>query len=143
MPPDLLDRARKSNYKNMQISFTSNSDPQLDAIKLPPHSVEAEQSVLGGILLDTTALDKISDLISEQDFYRFEHRLIFRHIARLSDHAKAVDVITVAESLESNAELDKAGDWPIWDRLRKMFPLPLIFADMQKLCVSAVSCADW
>ncbi|MEQ1674016.1 MAG: replicative DNA helicase [Candidatus Nitrotoga sp.] len=93
----------------MQISFTPNSDPQIDAIKLPPHSVEAEQSVLGGILLDTTALDKISDLIGEQDFYRFEHRLIFRHIARLSDHAKAVDVITVAESLESNAELDKAG----------------------------------
>ena len=85
------------------------SDPQLDAIKLPPHSVEAEQSVLGGILLDTTAWDKITDILQEQDFYRYEHRLIFRHIAQLIDHAKPVDVITVAESLESNAELDKAG----------------------------------
>ncbi len=93
----------------MQNSFIPTGDTQLDAIKLPPHSVEAEQSVLGGILLDTTAWDKIVDLISEQDFYRFEHRLIYRHIARLSDHAKAVDVITVAESLESNAELDKVG----------------------------------
>ncbi|HMC12765.1 MAG TPA: DnaB-like helicase N-terminal domain-containing protein, partial [Gallionellaceae bacterium] len=85
------------------------SDSQLDAIKLPPHSVEAEQSVLGGVLLDTTAWDKIADLIGEQDFYRNEHRLIYRHIARLSDHAKPVDVITVAESLESNAELERAG----------------------------------
>ena len=93
----------------MQNFSIPSADPQLDAIKLPPHSVEAEQSVLGGILLDTSAWDKIVDLISERDFYRFEHRLIYRHIARLTDHAKPVDVITVAESLEGNAELDKAG----------------------------------
>lgn len=85
------------------------ADPQLDAIKLPPHSVEAEQSVLGGILLDTTAWDKITDLLGEQSFYRYEHRLIFRHISKLTEQAKPVDVITVAESLESNAELEKAG----------------------------------
>lgn len=85
------------------------SDSQLDAIKLPPHSVEAEQSVLGGILLDSTAWDKIVDLLQEQDFYRYEHRIAFRHIAQLADQAKPVDVITVAESLENNAELDKAG----------------------------------
>jgi replicative DNA helicase len=85
------------------------SDPQLDAIKLPPHSVEAEQSVLGGILLDSTAWDKIADILQEYDFYRYEHRLIFRHIALLIEHAKPVDAITVAESMENNAELDKAG----------------------------------
>jgi replicative DNA helicase len=93
----------------MQNLSIHSADPQLDAIKLPPHSVEAEQSVLGGILLDTSAWDKIVDLIGESDFYRFEHRLIYRHIAHLTDRAKPVDVITVAESLESNAELDKAG----------------------------------
>ena len=93
----------------MQNLSTHSADPQFDAIKLPPHSVEAEQSVLGGILLDASAWDKIVDLISEQDFYRFEHRLIYRHIAHLTDRAKPVDVITVAESLEGNAELDKAG----------------------------------
>jgi len=65
--------------------------------------------VLGGILLDTTAWDKIADILQEQDFYRYEHRLIFHHIAVLIEHAKPVDVITVAESLESNAELEKAG----------------------------------
>ena len=65
--------------------------------------------MLGGILLDTTAWDKIADILQEQDFYRYEHRLIFHHIAVLIEHAKPVDVITVAESLESNAELEKAG----------------------------------
>ena len=93
----------------MQKFSIPTSDPQLDAIKLPPHSVEAEQSVLGGILLDTNAWDKITDLVREHDFYRYEHRLIFRHIARLTEQARPVDVITVAESLEGNAELDKAG----------------------------------
>ena len=93
----------------MQNFSIPTPDTQLEALKLPPHSVEAEQSVLGGIFIDTTAWDKISDLISEPDFYRFEHRLIYRHIGRLTEHAKPVDVITVAESLESNAELDKVG----------------------------------
>ncbi len=93
----------------MQNFSISATDSQLEAIKLPPHSVEAEQSVLGGVLLDASAWDKITDLIGEQAFYRFEHRLIYRHIARLTEYGKPVDVITVAESLESNAELEKAG----------------------------------
>ncbi len=87
----------------------SNSDTQLDQIKLPPHSVEAEQSVLGGLMLESSALDKIADLITQDDFYRFEHRLIYRQIVRMSELAKPVDVITVAESLEIAGELDKVG----------------------------------
>lgn len=98
------------------------SDPQLDAIKLPPHSVEAEQSVLGGILLDSTAWDKITDVLQESDFYRYEHRLIFHHIWQLTDHAKPVDVLTVAESLESNAELGKAGGLPYLGSLAQNVP---------------------
>jgi len=78
----------------------SSPDTQLDQIKLPPHSVEAEQSVLGGLLLETSALDKIADLMTADDFYRHEHRLIYRQIVRLSELAKPVDVITVAEALE-------------------------------------------
>ncbi len=93
----------------MQNYSSPPADSQLEALKLPPHSAEAEQSVLGGILLDTSAWDKIADLLSESDFYRNEHRLIWRHIGRLTEQAKPVDVITVAESLESNAELEKAG----------------------------------
>jgi len=93
----------------MQNLSLVNNDPQLDAIKLPPHSVEAEQSVLGGMLLDATAWDKVADLIGSQDFYRNEHRIIYQHIERLCDQARPVDVITVAESLESHNELEKAG----------------------------------
>ena len=87
----------------------SSSDAQIDQIKLPPHSVEAEQSVLGGLMLESSALDKIADLITQDDFYRFEHRLIFRQIVRMSEQAKPVDVITVAEGLEIAGELDKVG----------------------------------
>jgi replicative DNA helicase len=87
----------------------SSSDAQLDQIKLPPHSVEAEQSVLGGLLLEASALDRVADLMTDDDFYRQEHRLIFRQIVRLSEMAKPVDVITVAEALELAGELDKVG----------------------------------
>jgi len=87
----------------------SNADTQIEQIKLPPHSVEAEQSVLGGLLLEASALDRVADLMTEDDFYRHEHRLIFRQIVRLSEMAKPVDVITVAEALEIAGELDKVG----------------------------------
>ncbi len=84
-------------------------DTQVELIKLPPHSVEAEQSVLGGLLLDNTAWEKIADLISESDFYRGDHRLIWRHISKLIEHSRPADVITVSESLESTKELDSIG----------------------------------
>ncbi|OGS92410.1 MAG: replicative DNA helicase [Gallionellales bacterium GWA2_60_18] len=100
----------------------SDPDAQLDQIKLPPHSVEAEQSVLGGLLLDANALDKISDLVFDSDFYRQDHRLIFRQIIRLSEQAKPVDVITVAEALEIAGELDKAGGLPYLGSLAQNVP---------------------
>ncbi len=100
----------------------SNTDAQLDQIKLPPHSVEAEQSVLGGLLLEATALDKITDLLTADDFYRQEHRLIFRQIVRLSEQAKPVDVITVAEALEIAGELDKVGGLPYLGGLAQNVP---------------------
>ena len=100
----------------------SSSDSQLDQIKLPPHSVEAEQSVLGGLMLDSTALDRIADLIIDEDFYRHEHRLIYRQIVRLSELAKPVDVITVAEALEIAGELDKVGGLPYLGGLAQNVP---------------------
>ena len=100
----------------------SNPDTQLDQIKLPPHSVEAEQSVLGGLLLEASALDKIADLITDDDFYRREHRLIYRQIVRLSELAKPVDVITVAEALEIAGDLDKIGGLPYLGGLAQNVP---------------------
>ncbi|OGS96480.1 MAG: replicative DNA helicase [Gallionellales bacterium RIFCSPLOWO2_02_FULL_57_47] len=100
----------------------SSSDTQLDQIKLPPHSVEAEQSVLGGLMLDSTALDRIADLITDNDFYRQEHRLIYRQVVRLSEMAKPVDVITVAEALEISGELEKVGGLPYLGGLAQNVP---------------------
>jgi replicative DNA helicase len=100
----------------------SNSDAQIDQIKLPPHSVEAEQSVLGGLMLESSALDRIADLITDDDFYRREHRLIYRQIVRLSELAKPVDVITVAEALEIAGELDKVGGLPYLGGLAQNVP---------------------
>ena len=91
-------------------SVTSlHSDPSVDAIRLPPHSLEAEQSVLGGLLLDNSAWERIADKVEEQDFYRSDHRLVYRHISRLIDANRPADVLTVSESLERSAELANAG----------------------------------
>ena len=84
-------------------------DPLVDSLKIPPHSVEAEQSVLGGLLLDNAACDKIADFLSPADFYRFDHRQIFQHIAKLISVAKPADVITVFESLSSSAKAEEVG----------------------------------
>ncbi|MEQ1525358.1 MAG: replicative DNA helicase [Gallionella sp.] len=100
----------------------SNSDAQIDEIKLPPNSVEAEQSVLGGLLLESSALDKIADLINESDFYRKEHRLIYQQIVRLSELAKPIDVITVAEALEIAGKLGDVGGLPYLGGLAQNVP---------------------
>ena len=85
------------------------ADPELSAIKLPPHSLEAEQSVLGGLMLENSALDRVADVINEADFYRADHRAIWKHIIRLIDENRPADVITVAEALETHNQLDGVG----------------------------------
>jgi replicative DNA helicase len=84
-------------------------DAQVEATRVPPQSIEAEQSVLGGLLLDNTAWDRISDLIAAADFYRADHRLIFEHIGRLIEGGRPADALTVAESLERSAQLTEVG----------------------------------
>ena len=81
----------------------------LSDLRVPPHSVEAEQSVLGGLLLDNTAWEKIADLVGEGDFYRHDHRLIWRAVSKLIDTGRPADVITVSERLESTGELTDIG----------------------------------
>src|SRR6516165_557963 len=84
-------------------------DPQLDNLKLPPHSLEAEQSVLGGLLLDNDAVDKVGDILADGDFYSEAHRLVYAHILKLAADAKPADVVTVSESLASVQKLDYIG----------------------------------
>ncbi|WP_144372175.1 replicative DNA helicase [Vogesella urethralis] len=85
------------------------NDASVAAIRTPPHSIEAEQSVLGGLLLDNSAWEKVADLLTDGDFYRHDHRIIFRHIAQLVDLARPADVVTVSESLDKHAELANVG----------------------------------
>ena len=85
------------------------AETQIETLKLPPHSVEAEQSVLGGLLLENNAWERIGDIVNEDDFYRHDHRLIFRHIVKLLEGNKPADVVTVSESLENSAELANVG----------------------------------
>ncbi|MET0917327.1 MAG: replicative DNA helicase, partial [Burkholderiales bacterium] len=84
-------------------------DPQIDALKLPPHSLEAEQSVLGGLLLDNEAADRVGDVVFAADFYSEAHRVIYDHIVRLIADGRPADVVTLAESLGSSQKLDYIG----------------------------------
>ncbi len=77
--------------------------------KVPPHSIEAEQAVLGGLMIDNSAWDQVADRIREHDFYRMDHRTIYRAMADLALHTKPIDVITVTEHLENGGTLESSG----------------------------------
>ncbi len=78
-------------------------------LKLPPHSLEAEQSVLGGLMIANDAWDKVADMVTDVDFYRPEHRLIFRRMAQLVEATQPIDIVTLADALTHADELDRAG----------------------------------
>ena len=81
----------------------------VSALRMPPHSLEAEQAVLGGLMLDNAVWDQIADRLDETDFYRRDHCLLFRAIRHLAENGKPFDVLTLAEWLEANHELESAG----------------------------------
>jgi replicative DNA helicase len=82
---------------------------RVDDLKVPPHSMEAEQSVIGGLMLDNKSWDEIADIINEQDFYRHDHSLILRAINALAGDDQPYDVVTVSEWLGSRGELETIG----------------------------------
>lgn len=79
---------------------------------MPPHSIQAEQAVLGGLMLDNETWDRVADKVGQQDFYRREHQLIFAAIVSLSAADRPFDVVTLAEELERREELDEVGGLP-------------------------------
>ncbi len=89
--------------------MTIREDQETSRIKVPPHSVEAEQAVLGGLLLDGSKWDLIGDVVSSGDFYRSDHRLIYQAIERLAGEGESLDVVTLAEFLQRAGELEEAG----------------------------------
>ncbi|KZZ42859.1 replicative DNA helicase [Thalassolituus sp. HI0120] len=90
--------------------------------RTPPHSVEAEQSVLGSLMLDERAWESVSESTVDTDFYRHDHRMIFRAITHLVKSEQPIDVVTVAEELEERAQLDKVGGAAYLSRLVDMTP---------------------
>ena len=98
------------------------SDKNVEKLKVPPHSIEAEQSVLGSMLIDPDSWDKVAELVTDTDFYNRSHQIIFRAITRLLNASNPIDLITVSEELEKHDELDDAGGFAYLGELAKNTP---------------------
>jgi len=98
------------------------SDLQVAQLRIPPHSIEAESSVLGGLLLDNGAWDRVSDALTDGDFYRYEHRLVFAAIGALINASKPADVITVYEQLQSLGKAEEIGGLTYLNSLAQYVP---------------------
>lgn len=103
-------------------SYQSSSLSQEDALRVPPHSIQAEQAVLGGLMLDNDAFDQIGDKIVEKDFYLREHQLIFRAVEALADQSKPFDVVTLNGELERMEEAENCGGLAYLGTLAKDTP---------------------
>ena len=101
---------------------TYGADPQIAQLRIPPHSIEAESSVLGGLLLDNGAWDRVSDLLAEGDFYRYEHRLVYAALGVLINGSKPADVITVFEQLQSQGKAEGVGGLAYLNSLAQYVP---------------------
>jgi replicative DNA helicase len=97
-------------------------DSQVAKLRVPPHSIEAESSVLGGLLLDNGAWDRVGDLLVDNDFYRHEHKLIYAAIGALINASKPADVITVNEQLQNQGKADEMGGLGYLNSLAQYVP---------------------
>ncbi|MBJ3815803.1 replicative DNA helicase [Shimwellia pseudoproteus] len=97
-------------------------DPQIAALKMPPHSLEAEQSVLGGLMLDNERWDDVAERVVAEDFYTRPHRHIFTEMHRLQELGKPIDLITLSESLERQGQLEIVGGFAYLAELSKNTP---------------------
>ena len=111
----------------MSVVFTPResappADSDVARLRVPPHSIEAEQSVLGGLLLDNSAWDRAGDLLTASDFYRYEHRAIYKAIGDLVAQTKPADVITVYEQLQSHGKAEECGGIAYLNALAQSVP---------------------
>ena len=104
------------------ISLPQQYDLETAALKVPPHSIEAEQAVLGGLMLDNNAWERVSDAVSDGDFYRHDHRLIFRAIYKLAERNEPFDVVTLSEQLDKEGQLAQVGGLAYLGELAKNTP---------------------
>ena len=99
-----------------------SSDQQIAQLRIPPHSIEAESSVLGGLLLDNGAWDRVGDLLVDGDFYRYEHKQVFAAIGALINNSRPADVITVYEHLQSLGKAEEIGGLGYLNSLAQYVP---------------------
>jgi replicative DNA helicase len=104
------------------VSDDYGQDRQVAQLRIPPHSIESESSVLGGLLLDNAAWDRVSDLLQENDFYRFEHRMVFAAIGALINLSRPADVITVFEQLSGQGRAEEIGGLAYLNALAQYVP---------------------
>jgi len=98
------------------------SDRQIAQLRIPPHSIEGESSVLGGLLLDNAAWDRVGDILMDEDFYRYEHRLIYAAIGTLVNASKPADVITVFEHMQNQGKAEEIGGLAYLNSLAQYVP---------------------
>jgi replicative DNA helicase len=120
MSDELNPPASYEDYSENTVSMPV--DQALETLRVPPHSVQGEQAVLGGLMLNSDAWNEISDKISSEDFYRREHQLIFKAMRALSEADQPLDVVTIAEELERRAELSDVGGMPYLGMLANETP---------------------
>ncbi len=106
----------------MSEQFLMNHDDLMESFKIPPNSIQAEQSVLGGLMIDNLTWDSVADLIVDSDFYHRNHRLIFRTIASLAEKQTPFDIITISEALASINKLEEIGGLAYLGLLAKETP---------------------
>lgn len=99
-----------------------SADQQIAQLRIPPHSMEAESSVLGGLLLDNKSWEQVSDLLSEGVFYRYEHRQVYSAIQALINATRPADVITVYEHLQSIGKAEEVGGLGYLNSLAQYVP---------------------
>ncbi|KFN44413.1 replicative DNA helicase [Arenimonas oryziterrae] len=106
--PSARDGIENNNYMSARPD-SFRSDSKIDALRVPPQSVEAEQAVIGGLMLAPESLDRVGDFLIEQDFYRRDHRLIYRAIRELSEKSKPFDAVTLGEWFEAHSLSEQIG----------------------------------
>lgn len=107
----------KSNKKSFK-----EKDHQVEQLRVPPHSLEAEQSVIGGLLLDNETFDRVGEAVVAQDFYSRSHRIVYETIGEMIEKGDPVDLVTLTEALENDQKLDDAGGFAYLAELIKNTP---------------------
>jgi len=118
-------QSSKETFMSAVLSAVANDygqDREVALLRIPPHSIEAESSVLGGLLLDNAAWDRVSDLLTVSDFYRYEHRMVFGAMSALINANKPADVITVFEQLQGQGKAEEIGGLAYLNSLAQYVP---------------------